>query len=154
MPLAAADSPLHVAASLRAVDWLAGATSDPQRVLDAALVSGPPPGFGHLVYTEQDPRAQLLLDLLEPYAPPSTLGAVRLIERELLERRGWVLSVDLALALVVRCFGLPQDAGAVVFACARTAGWTAHAIEELAEPGMRFRLRGVYSGERRADPST
>lgn len=147
--LAAADSPLHVAASLRSVDWLTAALVDPHSALDAALAGEMPPGFGHLVYTEEDPRAQLLLGLLEPYAPPGTMDAIRLIERELLERRGWVLTVDVALALLVRCFDLPRDAGVVIFACARTAGWTAHAIEELAEPGMRFRLRGVYSGARR-----
>lgn len=144
--LAAADSPLHVAASLRVVDWLAGAVHDPQSALDQALTSGSPPGFGHIVYTQQDPRAQLLLDLLTPHARESELSALRLIERELLQRRGWVLNIDAALALMVRTFDLPRDAGTVVFACARTAGWTAHALEELTEPGMRFRLRGIYHG--------
>ncbi|MGO0577661.1 citrate/2-methylcitrate synthase [Ornithinimicrobium panacihumi] len=148
--LAAADSPLHVAASLRVVDWLAGAVHDPQSALDEALASGPLPGFGHVMYTEQDPRAQLLLELLAPYARDGALSALRLIERELLQRRGWVLNIDAALALMVHCFDLPRDAGTVVFACARTAGWTAHALEELAEPGMRFRLRGVYEGPRRS----
>ena len=33
-------------------------------------------------------------------------------------------------------------------AVARTAGWTAHALEELEEPGMRFRLTGIYTGAR------
>lgn len=147
--LAAADSPLHIAAPLRAADWLAGAVHDPQAALDAALVSGPPPGFGHVVYTERDPRAQLLLDLLTPHTDEPELATLRLIEHELLERCGWVLTIDVALALLVRCFDLPREAGVAIFACARTAGWTAHAVEELAEPGMRFRLRGVYIGERR-----
>ncbi|ANS79457.1 Citrate synthase (si) [Serinicoccus hydrothermalis] len=147
--LAAADSPLHVRAVLRAVDWLRAAILDPRLALDAALTDGPPPGFGHVVYTEQDPRAQVLLERLLPAADPAVCDAVALLEAELLERRGWVLTVDAALALLTLQHDLPRDAGAVIFACARTAGWTAHAIEELAEPGMRFRLRGIYTGPRR-----
>lgn len=150
--LAAADSPRHVGASVRAVDWLRAALQDPRHALDTALADGPPPGFGHVVYTDQDPRAQLLLDRLLPDCAPPVREALLLLERELLERRGWVLTVDVALALLVLEHGLPRDAGSVVFACARTAGWTAHAIEELAEPGMRFRLRGVYTGARRPHP--
>lgn len=148
--LAAADSPAHMAASLQVIDWLAGASASPQHALDVALAGErPPPGFGHLVYTEADPRAQLLLDRLRPLADPADWAAVGLIEQELLERRGWVLNVDLAIGLLVRSLRLPRHTGPVLFACARTAGWTAHALEELAEPAMRFRLRGVYSGARR-----
>lgn len=147
--LAAADSPAHMTASLQALDWLAGAVRDPQAAVDAALADRRPPGFGHVVYTEQDHRAQLLLERLGPRCDPGELAALRTVEAELLERRGWVLNVDVGLALLVRTLGLPRDAGPVVFACARTAGWTAHALEELQEPGMRFRLRGVYSGPRR-----
>lgn len=150
--LAAADSPLHVGASVRAVDWLGGALDDPRAALDVALATGPPPGFGHVVYTETDPRAQLLLDRLLPESSPEIRESVMMLEQELTERRGWVLNIDAALALLVLQHGLPRDAGSVIFACARTVGWTAHAIEELAEPGMRFRLRGVYTGSRQAKP--
>ena len=146
--LAAADSPQHVGASVQALDWLRGAVEDPRGALAAALADGPPPGFGHVVYTEVDPRAQLLLDRVLPEAGDDLREAVSLLETELAERRGWVLSVDLALAALMLAHDLPRDAGSAIFACARTAGWTAHAIEELAEPGMRFRLRGVYTGPR------
>lgn len=146
--LAAADSPLHVGASMRAVDWLRGAVLDPRAALAAALADGPPPGFGHVVYTEVDPRAQLLLERVLPGCDPGLRDTLGLLEGELTERRGWVVNVDLALAALVLDRGLPRDSGALLFACARTAGWTAHAIEELAEPGMRFRLRGVYTGHR------
>jgi citrate synthase len=146
--LASADSPLHMTASLPAVDWWRSALAAPQDALDDALTRGRPPGFGHVLYTEQDPRAQALLELLGPACPPGELDVLRGLEAELLERRGWVLNVDLALAVLVHVHGLPRWAGAAVFACARTAGWTAHAVEELGEPGMRFRLRGVYSGPR------
>ena len=42
---------------------------------------------------------------------------------------------------------LRPDAGEALFALARTIGWTAHALEEYAEPGLRFRALGVYTGE-------
>ncbi|MGD8151308.1 citrate/2-methylcitrate synthase [Ornithinimicrobium sp. Y1694] len=146
--LAAADSPHHMAAPSRALDWLEAALRDPRAAIDTALAGGKPVGFGHVVYTEQDPRAQVLLELLEPFADAEALVALRLVERELVDRRGWVLTVDTSLALLMQTFGLPRDAGTALFACARTAGWTAHAIEELAEPGMRFRLKGVYTAPR------
>lgn len=146
--LAAADSPRHMTSSSQVVDWLGPALAAPQDALDGALAGGRAPGFGHVVYTEQDPRAQALLELIRPEVPVRRWDALRWLEGELLERRGWVLTVDVALAMLILTYGLPRWGGAALFACARTAGWTAHAIEELAEPGMRFRLRGVYSGPR------
>lgn len=147
--LAAADSPHHMRAGLAVLDWLPRALSTPQEVLDEALAGErPPPGFGHVVYTDQDPRARVLLELLAEELPSDHLAAIQLIEDELQARRGWVLTIDLALALLVRLHGLPRHTAPMLFACARTAGWAAHAIEELEELGMRFRLRGVYNGAR------
>jgi citrate synthase len=57
-------------------------------------------------------------------------------------------NVDLALAAVLHTHDLPADAGEALFAIARTAGWVAHALEEYAEPGLRFRVEGVYVGPR------
>src|SRR5699024_7284032 len=146
---AAADSPQHMRAGLAVLDWLPRALTTPQEVLDEALAGErPPPGFGHVVYDDQDPRAQILLKLLVEDLPSDDLDAIQLIEDELHARRGWRLNVDRALALPVRLHGLPRDTAPMLFACARTAGWAAHAIEELEEPGMRFRLRGVYNGAR------
>lgn len=146
--LAAADSPRHLTSSVQVVDWLGPALTAPQEALDGALVADRAPGFGHVVYTEQDPRAQVLLKLIRSDVGAQRWDALRWLEAELVDRRGWVLTVDVALALLVLTYRLPRWGGAALFACARTAGWTAHALEELAEPGMRFRLRGVYSGPR------
>lgn len=41
---------------------------------------------------------------------------------------------------------MPIDAGALIFAVARTAGWIAHAIAEESEPPLRLRPRGRYVG--------
>lgn len=147
--LAAADSPLHVGAPAVAHGWLRVALEDPRAALGAALAADrPPPGFGHVVYEERDPRAEELLRRLRGRCPSDVVAAVDLLAGELLERRGWPMTVDLPLALWALVDGLPRETGSAVFAVARTAGWTAHAIEELAEPGMRFRLTGLYTGER------
>ena len=42
---------------------------------------------------------------------------------------------------------LRPDAGKAIFAVARTVGWIAHALEEYAGPGLRFRAEGVYTGQ-------
>jgi citrate synthase len=42
--------------------------------------------------------------------------------------------------------GMAADAGEVIFAIARIAGWLAHAVEEYAEEPLRFRPRAVYVG--------
>ena len=39
-----------------------------------------------------------------------------------------------------------ERAGEALFGVARCAGWLAHAIEEYAEPALRFRPRAHYTG--------
>jgi citrate synthase len=41
---------------------------------------------------------------------------------------------------------MPDDAGAVVFAVGRIAGWITHALDEYDERPMRLRPRGRYVG--------
>ena len=43
-------------------------------------------------------------------------------------------------------WGMIRDAGAAIFAIARTTGWIAHGIEEYGETPMRFRPRARYIG--------
>lgn len=147
--LATADSPLHVTAPAAAYGWLRTALEDPRAALGQALAADRPPvGFGHLVYERSDPRAEELYRRISPRCTPEVTDAVELLREELLARRGWPMTVDLPLALWALVDGLPRDAGTAIFAVARTAGWTAHALEELEEPGMRFRLTGIYTGAR------
>ena len=55
-------------------------------------------------------------------------------------------NVDFALAAVAEAYGFIDGATESVFATARTVGWLAHAIEEYAETGNRFRARARYVG--------
>jgi citrate synthase len=62
-------------------------------------------------------------------------------------------NVDFALAALGLVANMPDDAGEVIFAVARTAGWIAHAIEEYGEPPARFRPRANHR-PRAATPVT
>lgn len=146
--LGAVDGRRHGAASTLAHRFLADALDDPVAALADRLRSGEPvPGFGHRVYRTRDPRAGLVLDLL---GDVPVRAAVDAVARRLAGRPGGFPNVDLALAAVVHAHGLPPDAGEAVFAVARIVGWIAHALEEYAEPGLRFRAEGVYTGPRPA----
>ena len=69
-----------------------------------------------------------------------------MLREQLAERSGLFPTVDLALAALAHTHGMRADAAEAVFALARTVGWVAHALEELREPGLRFRALGVYTG--------
>ncbi|MBT5137914.1 MAG: hypothetical protein HOM37_02525 [Acidimicrobiaceae bacterium] len=53
-------------------------------------------------------------------------------------------NVDFALGALTYIAGMAPDAGEVIFAIARTAGWLAHALEEYNETPIRFRPVGRY----------
>jgi citrate synthase len=140
--LCATDSPHHGSTSVAAHRLLRSAAADPHRTLGECLVGqSPPPGFGHLVYQQVDPRAEYLLRRL-PAGVHTTLAS------QLHARRGWFPNIDLALAALAFEHDLPETTGELLFAIARMAGWTAHALEEYHAEPLRFRLRGIYTGVR------
>lgn len=148
------DSPWHGAASSVARRMLERAGDHPDPVIAQHLAFGRrPPGFGHLVYAERDPRAEFLLAATAAIADVDR-GPVDAVGRMIGEwdaRRGWFPNTDLALALLGRVVGMPVDAGDAIFTIARLAGWTAHALEEYAEEPLRFRLHALYVGVRPDD---
>lgn len=73
-------------------------------------------------------------------------AAVDALTARLAGRPGGFPNVDLALAAVMHAHDLRPDAGEAIFAIARTVSWIAHALEEYAAPGLRFRATGVYVG--------
>ncbi|OLL82183.1 Citrate synthase (si) [Pseudonocardia sp. Ae168_Ps1] len=149
--LGALDGPRHGLASGLAHRFLAGALDDPRGALAERLRAGERvPGFGHTVYRGPDPRATVLLDRLrDDPAAERVLACVDAVAGDL-DRggEGPAPNVDLALAALLHAHGLRRDAGELLFATARTVGWVAHAREEYAEPGLRFRPSGVYTGPR------
>lgn len=148
--LAALDGPLHGAASGLAYLLLEEAVNGPGPVatISDRLRSGVSiPGFGHRIYQNEDPRATVLLELLDDGPVKS---AARQLDAIMRERSGTPANVDLALAALTLQHRMPADAGEAIFAVARTAGWLAHALEEYGDRPSRFRPSGAYGGARPA----
>ena len=102
------------------------------------------PGFGHKVYVDADPRAEVLLDHVARLDPDGW-PAVEELLLAVSSRFGLSPNVDLGLAALVQACGFRPGSGETVFALSRMVGWLAHAMEEYPQ-GLRFRPRAVYTG--------
>jgi citrate synthase len=98
-----------------------------------------PPGFGHALYPDGDPRAVALLAAIDI---PQPLDRLR---REVEAATGQRANVDFALVALRQSLGLPGEAPFALFALGRTAGWLAHAIEQI-DTGAVIRPRARYVG--------
>ncbi len=104
-------------------------------------------GFGHPLYPDGDPRAQLLLDLLADCAPArSPMGEILKLARAVHDTTGAEPTVDYALAAIERVLGLPAGAAFTLFAVGRVVGWIAHAMEQARDARL-IRPRARYIGE-------
>jgi citrate synthase len=147
--LGAVSGTLHGGASL-GVETLLASVSDPAdapRAVGDVLRRGEKiPGFGHSVYRGQDPRGRLLLDLVRGAAPRArTVAVADAIIAEARRRSLPEPNIDLALGTFTSAAGMSRGAGEAIFAVARTAGWTAHALEAY-EAGTLLRPRASYTG--------
>jgi citrate synthase len=106
-----------------------------------------PPGFGHAIYPDGDPRAVLMRETAEAIAGKK--GA-RLYETALkVEEAVWKRdrlrpNLDFYLTVCTRMLGFPPSLPAAIFAVGRAAGWIAHGLEQYADnrlirPRMRYR---------------
>ena len=150
--LGAFDGPLHGAAGSHAYRLVADAlrSGDPVATYaDRLRTQGRVEGFGHAAYPDGDPRARILLALLDAAGEefPAHVRDVADGLRAAASRRGpGRPNVDFALPLLAHAYDMVPDAGEVIFIIARTVGWIAHALEEYEEPPMRFRYQGAYRG--------
>jgi len=108
------------------------------------------PGFGHMIYRDGDPRAVSLLTALIKTGIDKRL-AVEIPER-IKEATGAFANNDYALAVMRRVLDMPQGCETAMFAIGRTAGWIAHAIEQL-ESKKLIRPRARYVGPAPGRPS-
>jgi citrate synthase len=150
--LGATSGPLHGKAAVAVHDMLTAA-ADPatrgpeQAVADAAAASaGRVPGFGHPVYRHRDPRAELLLDLVEPQCSRTVAGVIAGVREAAGRTTPALANVDFALGALAYAMQMPRGSTEAVFALARTTGWIAHAMEEYAERPLRFRARALFTG--------
>ena len=115
-------------------------------------------GFGHRVYRAQDPRARTLRRTAQELNAPRAEVAIALEEaalKELKERRpDRVLetNVEFWAAIVLDYAEIPSNMFTAMFTSARTAGWSAHILEQY-ETGRLIRPSSIYTGpaERQAD---
>ena len=103
-------------------------------------------GFGHVVYRGVDPRAKILMELLEEAVPEALeLRTARELIEEVGKRTGLSHNVDLALVALRRALGLEKGAALLLFCLGRTIGWIAHAMEQY-QTGRLIRPRAKYTG--------
>ena len=104
------------------------------------------PGIGHPLYRKGDPRAKLLLALVEA-AFGETAGAKLSgeIQQVIVDNFGRFPTVDFALVTLTRALELPDDTPLTLFAIGRTAGWIGHIIEQYADEKL-IRPRARYVG--------
>ena len=109
-------------------------------------------GFGHRIYRAEDPRARILRRTARE------LGSSRVEVAEALERaalaalrerspdRVLETNVEFWAAVVLEIAEIPPPMYPAMFGCARTAGWSAHIVEQR-RSGRLIRPSARYIGE-------
>lgn len=123
--------------------WVDGALAHGERLM----------GFGHRVYRVRDPRADVLKVAIErleasgadlPFA-----GEVEAYIRQALRKknpeRPLETNVEFFTAILLDGLAIPRQAFTPIFAVARAAGWTAHALEQR-RTGRLIRPSSSYVG--------
>jgi citrate synthase len=106
-------------------------------------------GFGHRVYRAEDPRAEVLRDTARRLAAPRFEVATALEAAALAELgarrpdRVLATNVEFWAAVVLDFAQVPASMFTPMFTCARTAGWSAHILEQqrtgrLIRPSSRY----------------
>jgi citrate synthase len=107
-------------------------------------------GIGHRVYKVLDPRAPILKAMAVKLG--SELGETKWIEMSeriaalMKEKKGLHANVDFYSATFYYSLGIPTDLFTCIFAISRTAGWTAHVLEQLADNRL-YRPLSEYTGD-------
>ena len=106
-------------------------------------------GIGHRVYRTLDPRAPHLramaVKLTEQLGEAKWIRMSERIAQLMKEKKGLNANVDFYSATVYYSLGLPTDLFTPIFAISRTAGWTAHILEQL-EDNRLYRPLSEYTG--------
>ena len=131
----------------QAANWLEGALSRGDRLM----------GFGHRVYRVRDPRADALKEAVKRLATSSQVDPSRLRLAEAVEAAALDLlarkkpdrplqtNTEFYTALLLEAVGVPREAFTCAFAAGRSAGWIAHAREQMLN-GRLIRPQSRYVG--------
>jgi citrate synthase len=128
--------------------WVRAALSRDERIM----------GFGHRIYKVRDPRAKVVVAAAEKLAGQTgdrtlldlTTEVERVTVKVLEEAKpghDLYANVELYAALILHAVGIPPALFTPTFAISRTAGWTAHVIEQFAD-NLLIRPESVYVGPR------
>jgi citrate synthase len=126
--------------SLDKVDaWLAEKMAQKQKIM----------GIGHRVYKVLDPRAphlkEMAIRLTKELGETKWIDMSERIAETMKRDKNLNANVDFYSATVYYSLGIPTDLFTPIFAIARTAGWTAHILEQLADNRL-FRPLSEYVG--------
>jgi citrate synthase len=114
-------------------------------------------GFGHRVYKNYDPRAQIIkktcdrllskLHIKDPiFDIAQELETAALSDEYFIERKLYP-NVDFYSGVIYRAIGMPVQMFTVLFALGRLPGWIAHWREMHASPTKKIcRPRQIYTG--------
>ncbi|KGN42053.1 citrate synthase 2 [Knoellia aerolata] len=151
----AMSGPLHGGAPSRVLHMIEGVeeSGDALAYVTGVLDAGERlMGFGHRVYRAEDPRAKVLRDTCQRLGAPRFEVAAAL-ERAALDElharrpdRVLATNVEFWAAVLLDFAEVPADMFTSMFTCARTAGWSAHILEQK-ETGRLIRPSSRYIGE-------
>ena len=114
-------------------------------------------GFGHRVYKNFDPRANVLkqdaYDVLEDLGVNDPMLEVAMelekiaLQDEYFIERKLFPNVDFYSGIILKAMGFPTSMFTVLFAVARTVGWISQWKEMIEEPSLKIgRPRQLYTG--------
>jgi len=119
-------------------------------------------GFGHRVYRNFDPRANVMKKSCD-----DVLAELGIIDDPLLEiakeleqialrdeyfvKRKLYPNVDFYSGIILKAIGIPSSMFTVIFALSRTIGWISHWNEFHSEPNKIGRPRQLYTGPKARD---
>ncbi len=151
----AMSGPLHGGAPSRVLHMLDGVEQqgDAAAYVKGVLDKGDRlMGFGHRVYRAEDPRARVLRSACERLGAPRYEAAAAL-EKAALEElharrpdRVLATNVEFWAAVILDFAEVPPSMFTPMFTCARTAGWSAHILEQK-QTGRLIRPSSRYIGE-------
>ncbi len=147
----ALSGPLHGGAPARVLPMLdaVAESGDAEKWVAEALARGERiMGFGHRVYRAEDPRSRLLKRVAKELGSPRVAVAEELerVAHEALAKKhpshSWT-NVEYWSAVVLDIAEVPPALAPAMFACSRTAGWSAHVLEQkrlgvLVRPSARY----------------
>jgi citrate synthase len=150
----ALSGPLHGGAPARVLKMLdeVEASGDPEGYVKDVLDRGERlMGFGHRIYRAEDPRARVLRRTARELSAPRVEVAEALEKAALAELharkpdRVLATNVEFWSAVVLDFADVPPQLFTPMFTCARTAGWSAHILEQKRE-GRLIRPTANYVG--------